>query len=107
MIIEETITKKIGKDTITNNLETNKITRNDEILLDYCILAKTGNTLTIRQGNMITQTGLEDNQYKEIIRELLREEPTKKEKTSKATIKGKKKQNKNTKKEEEEEDKKE
>lgn len=101
MIIEKTINKKIGKEEYTNNLETKKITRNGETLLDYCIIAYNDNTLTIQKGNMITTTGLQDNPHKEIIKELL--QPTKpkkqaqKKKSSKSTIKGQKKQAQKTK----------
>ena len=102
MIIEKTINKKIGKEEYTNNLETKKITRNGETLLDYCIIAyDDNNTLTIQKGNMITTTGLQDNPHKDIIKELL--QPTKpkkqvqKKKTSKSTIKGQKKQAQKTK----------
>lgn len=101
MIIEKTINKKIGKEEYTNNLETKKITRNGETLLDYCIIAYNDNTLTIQRGNMITTTGLQDNPHKEIIKELL--QPTKpkkqaqKKKSSKSTIKGQKKQTQKTK----------
>ena len=101
MIIEKTINKKIGKEEYTNNLETKKITKNGETLLDYCIIAYDDNTLTIQKGNMITTTGLQDNPHKDIIKELL--QPTKpkkqvqKKKTSKSTIKGQKKQAQKTK----------
>lgn len=101
MIIEKTINKKIGKEEYTNNLETKKITKNGETLLDYCIIAYNDNTLTIQKGNMITTTGLQDNPHKDIIKELL--QPTKpkkqvqKKKTSKSTIKGQKKQAQKTK----------
>lgn len=101
MIIEKTINKKIGKEEYTNNLETKKITRNGETLLDYCIIAYNDNTLTIQRGNMITTTGLQDNPHKDIIKELL--QPTKpkkqaqKKKSSKTTIKGQKKQTQKTK----------
>ena len=101
MIIEKTINKKIGKDQYTNNLETKKITRNGETLLDYCIIAYNDNTLTIQKGNMITTTGLQDNPHRDIIKELL--QPTKpkkqaqKKKSSKSTIKGQKKQTQKTK----------
>jgi len=99
MIIEKTINKKIGKEEYTNNLETKKITKNGETILDYCIIAYDDNTLTIQKGNMITTTSLQDNKYKEIIKELLQPQPekkttTKKKKTSKSTIKGQKKQEK-------------
>lgn len=99
MIIEKTTTKKIGKDQYTNNLETKKITKNGETLLDYCIIAYNDNTLTIQKGNMITTTGLQDNPHKDIIKQLL--QPTKPKKTtkksSKTTIKGQKKQAQKTK----------
>lgn len=101
MIIEKTTTRKIGKEEYTNNLETKKITRNGETLLDYCIIAyDDNNTLTIQKGNMITTIGLQDNPYKDIIKELLQPQPKKqvqKKKTSKSTIKGQKKQAQKTK----------
>lgn len=104
MIIEKTINKKIGKEEYTNNLETKKITRNGETLLDYCIIAYDDNTLTIQKGNMITTTGLQDNPHKDIIKELLQPTKPKKQqkKSSKSTIKGQKKQAQKTKKEDKE-----
>lgn len=105
MIIEKTINKKIGKEEYTNNLETKKITRNGETLLDYCIIAyDDNNTLTIQKGNMITAIGLQDNPHKDIIKELLQPTKPKKQqkKSSKSTIKGQKKQAQKTKKEDKE-----
>lgn len=91
MIIDKTTTKKIGKDTYTNNLETRKITKNKQTILPYCIIAYNDNTLTIQQGNMITTTGLQDNPHKEILKQLLTpaKKKTTKKTTSKTTIKGK------------------
>jgi hypothetical protein len=101
MKFEKTQTYKKEKTSITNNIETTQILRNGEKIRDYCILDITGNTVTIKQGGMITQRNKNEKDLQEII-ETLTTKPTqqkKETKTSKATIKGTKKQ---TKKEKEE-----
>ncbi len=104
MIFNRTKTITLDGKKYTNNLTKTIITCDGEKISDYCILAVEGNIVTIKQGGMVTQVGLESNPYKNIITELCKptpkkntkktdtkEEPKKKtakKTTSKTTIKG-------------------
>ena len=99
MIFDETITKKSGKKSITNNLRRAKIIIQDgdqTTTLPYAIISIQDDTVTIKQGTNIA-TIPKTNIPEDILTILQQETKTNKKpqiqddkKTSKTTIKGKK-----------------
>ena len=90
-----TTTIKIGKDTITNNTTTCKITKNQETIKNYCILDIQENNIIIKQGITISTIPIPED-LQTITKQLQKtqQQNNKKQKTSKTTIKGKTKNNK-------------
>ena len=82
---DETITVEKDGKKYTNNLTNCRITCDEEVLTNYCILAVEGVTVTIKEGTMVTQVGLNDLAIKEVVKLFVnppKKETTKKDKTS-------------------------
>jgi len=82
---DKTITVEKDGKKYTNNLTNCRITCDNEVLTNYCILAVDGGTVTIKEGSMVTQVGLNDIAIKEVVKIFVnppKKEPAKKGKTS-------------------------